>query len=520
MECEGQGCQYNDITEETYSWFSDTIAEHYKCEFFPRTITAESENTLLFANTHNLCTPKDTFCELHDSILIWDQNIIHNCPYERLWQDVELYQIHTNLWSTINISKNKLSRPINYSNIPFEVWLHNFKNWARTGLIIDSSIPITPPDYIRSNSDYLEVYNNPNYNKLLGDATKLGPTKLRPKIPKLLFKITNKRMECNRTIYKTAEGFYLTNATQDEIFKRTTQDVSDIKTHFELILAENDFSFEKIHQLHTEITKSMCFLSINTLRTFSLQHDRYLNFIDSKGQNTILYSNHGTIYKPSCTAINKFEIINQTNYCYRDTPITFKHKNKTINGFITTQAILRPTSQLQQCNCSFQRIILPQSRRLITKNGSVVTLNKQLTISETIINLINSDLKDTNDITHDQRITEDINVIKQVQDFYKVAEIYGDFLVIPEMQETINPLAKFAINSIETINNSISYSLRYFTTIFLSIITCILVVSTLYGMYYIITRIWKIPITLNTQRMLSPYTTALFNANAETVEIK
>ena len=77
MKCDGEYCSFEAIPNFEFSWLSTKSYTDYSCTIKPRVISASSENERVFGTK---CVIKDKKCELHDSIIIWDNEIIHRCP--------------------------------------------------------------------------------------------------------------------------------------------------------------------------------------------------------------------------------------------------------------------------------------------------------------------------------------------------------------------------------------------------------------------------------------------------------
>ena len=57
------------------------MIEGYKCEFTTRLISAKFINSTLFGTS---CKQRDYACLLKNSIVIWNQDIIHKCPFNKI----------------------------------------------------------------------------------------------------------------------------------------------------------------------------------------------------------------------------------------------------------------------------------------------------------------------------------------------------------------------------------------------------------------------------------------------------
>jgi hypothetical protein len=77
MQCDGEYCSYEAIPNFEFSWLSTKTYTDYSCTVKPRVISSNSENDRVFGTK---CIIKDKKCELHDSIIVWENDIIHKCP--------------------------------------------------------------------------------------------------------------------------------------------------------------------------------------------------------------------------------------------------------------------------------------------------------------------------------------------------------------------------------------------------------------------------------------------------------
>lgn len=80
--------------------------------------------------------------------------------------------------------------------------------------------------------------------------------------------------------------------------------------------------------------------------------------------------------------------------CNEDLPVKFSYSNRTINGFLTTEGILKLTSKLRDCN-SEQLIQLKSGQIIKRKDKHVSLIERQALVFETI-DLINNDLSQLN----------------------------------------------------------------------------------------------------------------------------
>ena len=86
LTCSDEYCKFSETIIPEYSYFYKIIKESVHCVTIPKMIVAKEENSHIF---NSKCTPLDFKCELDDSIIIWNKNIIHQCPYVRLKEKIK-----------------------------------------------------------------------------------------------------------------------------------------------------------------------------------------------------------------------------------------------------------------------------------------------------------------------------------------------------------------------------------------------------------------------------------------------
>lgn len=104
MDCDGEYCSYSANPVPTFSWLNEIQSETYSCSLSPKLITAKSSSDHLFGLK---CKAKDLFCSLHDSIIIWDKTIFHECPLYKISYEFFTFDINSN--SDILISDSNLA---------------------------------------------------------------------------------------------------------------------------------------------------------------------------------------------------------------------------------------------------------------------------------------------------------------------------------------------------------------------------------------------------------------------------
>ena len=85
MNCDGEFCSVEEIVKEEFSWWKEIKKDTYNCKLSPKVITAEKVDDHLFGTN---CKASDLSCQLVDSILIWNTDIIHECPLKLIRKNV------------------------------------------------------------------------------------------------------------------------------------------------------------------------------------------------------------------------------------------------------------------------------------------------------------------------------------------------------------------------------------------------------------------------------------------------
>ena len=84
MSCDSDGCygSYTPTRDGTESFWGTITKKGYTCWITNRVITAETIETKIFHSVNGPCKATDLQCQMVDSIIIWNRNVFHRCPYE------------------------------------------------------------------------------------------------------------------------------------------------------------------------------------------------------------------------------------------------------------------------------------------------------------------------------------------------------------------------------------------------------------------------------------------------------
>jgi hypothetical protein len=82
MTCNENGCNLEDYPVQKFNWMETNILHGYKCSWMKIGLLGTNKTSPLFYE--NNCIASKLECDLGKSILIWNQDIFHDCPYEEL----------------------------------------------------------------------------------------------------------------------------------------------------------------------------------------------------------------------------------------------------------------------------------------------------------------------------------------------------------------------------------------------------------------------------------------------------
>ena len=85
MICNGKSCFLDEEPVEQYAWWRTIIVENFTCEFTSRIIEAEKIESPIFTQK---CKPRDLWCLMRDSTVVWDRNAIHDCILRPIFKSI------------------------------------------------------------------------------------------------------------------------------------------------------------------------------------------------------------------------------------------------------------------------------------------------------------------------------------------------------------------------------------------------------------------------------------------------
>ncbi|RNA14087.1 hypothetical protein BpHYR1_047806, partial [Brachionus plicatilis] len=97
-ECNGN-CEFDENPIENFKWLSTVLTTGYYCRL--------QKTKIIYKNKifNEICNADNLECNLGDSILIWNREIVNSCPY-RLFSSLKLNLPYDNIFS--NPSGNQM----------------------------------------------------------------------------------------------------------------------------------------------------------------------------------------------------------------------------------------------------------------------------------------------------------------------------------------------------------------------------------------------------------------------------
>ena len=159
MICEGSNCFYIPKFEPDFPVILGTNKIiTYECHLSNRIISAKKSTDLILGAN---CKAIDKYCILHDSTVIWDQSIIHSCPFkaykvEEFTQQGELLiNANNNVFYKIN-KKREHACGLSFYTTEEGVYLTEYNSSKRANLEL-SQLNITQKNLTESSNDNTQL---------------------------------------------------------------------------------------------------------------------------------------------------------------------------------------------------------------------------------------------------------------------------------------------------------------------------------------------------------------------------
>lgn len=153
-------------------------------------------------------------------------------------------------------------------------------------------------------------------------------------------------MECGMMIYTTNEGVYLSRDAKAKYLPRAP---NWAVTNSFLTLSEMDKNKWSFMNKLLAMDKKICSNFLSVINVMKSVGNGFFSVFDTNGNKVTLENKDGVIYIPDCEPIPSI-VIDKTNECYQDIPISFVQNNKTTKGFLTKSYIIVRASRIVDCS--------------------------------------------------------------------------------------------------------------------------------------------------------------------------
>jgi hypothetical protein len=428
LNCDNEYCSVDQEIKEEFQWWSQIKIETYSCILFPKYITAEKLEEHLFGTN---CEASQMYCNMHDSIIIWKNNIIHHCPFKLLKEKIKF---------TIDLDDS-----------------------SDEGIIITSS----------------EL--------------------------KWSFQVLKSIQHCDSDIFETSEGLFL---SIDDRFTRklnTNLDkkIDDSRALIGIQLADIDYKLLAERKIDNDLLKQHCMQMKAQLNLFKLSNEKFNTFTTYGGEELILYTKNGLVYKPDCDTITSLSPIIKSNLCYFDVPIYAIYKDRLVSAFLTTSGLITDVSATIPC---------VNERRYV----NIKNTNYSILIQRNEYRLASSRLRNLNvilnkfeiNLAHDKVLLEGINYIEQISNMNKIKEENGSWSIGKDDFNKEHLIVK-PVQTLSTAIENFLTNLIIFGSIWLIIISVIVISLSIYN---IVRRLKK--------RTKSKFSKAAFNASRNEAKLE
>ena len=130
LNCVGSNCEFVPELTPKYRWLSSFVHSEIACYTREISVIAENLNDKLFGLN---CVAKDYKCETKKSIIIWDKDIVHECPFDWVFRDSQSQLIDDMI---INKKRRWLLKIDKRSNECKDYFKNKFDNKFENGLPI------------------------------------------------------------------------------------------------------------------------------------------------------------------------------------------------------------------------------------------------------------------------------------------------------------------------------------------------------------------------------------------------
>ena len=308
----------------------------------------------------------------------------------------------------------------------------------------------------------------------------------------LYFSLTTVEWVCNTLVVSTNEGIYLTSIHNGKNFRKHAIGLKDIS---DLALADKDYTTFQDSIEKLKIYESFCYLLMNTIKVFSMHQNEYISLLDRNGKNMVLYATNENIYVPHCIDISEINVHDSTENCYEDVAISFNNNNRTINGFLQNDRIIKRNSKKISCDLITNNFVHIDKNNKIRRQGRdnyLEIVNDDNSIEK--VNILDLSIIDPN-FHHNQVLIESVDVLDEIHRYSQISDSsLGEFVVSITGHESYKSISSFK-RPLDTIGNVtldvVNYSVKTYYTIKIVAIILVFCLFT-FIIIFIIVKICKV----------------------------
>ena len=311
MTCNDDGCWYVAQTIEEYSWNQNAKKETFDCAFHKKQVIAETKESQLYFSPTNTCKPKDLYCKLYDSIIIWSNETKKSCPFTK---------IHTGT----KYSLSQLTR-LNQHNILFSLV-------DKLTFQIEKAVTECEMRMFQTTSDVYIIFEN-------------DP--------------------------KAERHVYLEKAEDKNSFNKQ-HDINNLL--LAELDNEKQFNYMQMVEIGKINKFYQCVQFKNQLNIIAKDKEAFNELYDPNGNLLRTFTSENIIYLPFCSQVSEI-IIKKQEKCFKEIPIKYKVNmvgNKTPvyrDGYLTENNYIRDTSIEINCNLIKTSQLLPSTTKIIVRRG-------------------------------------------------------------------------------------------------------------------------------------------------------
>ena len=365
MVCVGTICEYEFTADEEYKWWDKVIKSGYRCQVKEQLIEADNKYSVVFRGM-NSCVASDLFCKLKDSIVVWNNSVIHECPFE-LVDEIEMKSTDHHVY--VSTSKNLL---FNVDSL----------NAALGNTMMRCGLPLL------QTSEGLFIHPIKVYDQNASRTVNAIKAERKPVYEKLKIVRSNRSLE-------------------------------EMNVKSDLILSSMDAAHMSLINVITSLQSKICEMYINAVNSFATLEDKFIRLANTNSGERVAYAHNGILFAPNCFKVREVEIDVRSGKCYDDIPVIVEKDNSTLKMFLSSDRIIKKSSKIRPCEnlARFTQV----GDKMLSQRGEKVEISDTVNFPMISLNNKVTEFKSFEGmffhyagITHDIDIFKDLEAINEV----------------------------------------------------------------------------------------------------------